>query len=636
MTAIRCLAVCLLWLSTSLAHCAPLILSDQTQSVPLGRHLQYLVDYELALTLEDVKQRSDFTDGHVDNLNFSFTQARVWLRFSLSNPQSRAHIRLLQIRYFLLDNITLYQPDATGTYLPIHRGRLPPETDPGNSSRFYLFELNVPAHTETEYYLAIDSQDTLALPIYLSTPSAYQNYLLADTIAITLYAGLILSNILFAIFMLTSLRERELLYYLLFLLAHHGMGIVTMEGIPSTLLGSKNIFLSRDMLASSISLSILFAVLFIRNFLQLKTRHRGLFRLSGYIAALLVFGSVQGLFLPHFYSIQITSIVCMFSGAAIGFIFYICVRQKQPAALSLLLGWSAGIVGATLYGLKAWGILPVNLFTSYAWHVGIMLETILFSYTIANKAASERKQRLIAQTELTHKERALRLAQEDLLRAEKEAKNEMEIRVRERTLDISRVLASLEHENKVLTELSINDGLTRVRNRRFFNDIYPQIWQDAIDKKQWLSLIMLDIDYFKAVNDEHGHLTGDRCLGSIAGILKKAVSRPNDIICRYGGEEFIIILPETDTESALSVAERIRKKISETHIETDHNIFSITASFGVIGIQPLAGIDPTQLIAHCDEALYRAKESGRNRVTLGTAPTVAHSGNARVFLKSVR
>src|SRR5690606_28613031 len=145
-------------------------------------------------------------------------------------------------------------------------------------------------------------------------------------------------------------------------------------------------------------------------------------------------------------------------------------------------------------------------------------------------------------------------------------------------------------------------------------------WHDAVEQRRWLSLILIDIDHFKALNDNHGHLMGDRCLVIVASLLKQWVNRPGDVVCRYGGEDFILVLPDTEPEAARWVAERLRKRISEAVIEFDHAAVSITGSFGVAGMIPEQGLDPEKLIARCDAALYRAKQEGRNRVVVGERP----------------
>lgn len=611
-------AVLLLGLTTGMTLASPLVIRDQQDAIPLGLHTEYLLDPSRALTLEQV-QAGTFTAATTPALNFGFTRSRVWLRFQIDNPLSQAQTRILDVRYFLLDNVSLHTPDENGGYQIQRNGRfhLPDVTE--HHSRFYSFRLQLPAHSRQIFYLEADSEDSIALPIVLSTPQQQHRYQIRDTLFMTLYAGLILSTLLFAVFMLASLRERELVYYVAFLISHHLLAIMLMEGVPTALFGFDSLLITRELVLPAISCAILMSVLFMRNFLRLRQHNPSLYQVSQWMAGIMAVTLVLMVILPHFIAIILNVLVCMVVGTGI---LACCVLQArvQREARHFLLAWTTGILGATFYGLKVFQLVPVNTFTSYSWHAGTVVEAILFSFTIAHRVNTERRERLRTQTELADRERALRVTQEQLLQAETAAKEELETRVRERTRDISRILAELEHENKVLVELSINDGLTRVRNRRFFNDIYPQLWQEALEQHHWLSVIMLDIDHFKAVNDQYGHLMGDRCLVMVAGVLKQLISRPSDVVCRYGGEEFIVLLPETDVESARWVAERVRKRISETLCELDGVTITVTASFGVAGMVPEHGLDPMKLVSVCDEALYASKQQGRNRVTLAGKP----------------
>lgn len=619
MTPLKLVAVLLLWLTSDISAGQPLAISAGQDVVALGLYSEYFVDASRSLDLEGARSGVPFTAATAPALNFGFTQARIWLRFRIDNPLPQTQTRILDVRYFLLDDVILHAPTASGSYRSLPHGRRYLDAVPDRHGRFFNFTLQLPPHSQQTFYLEVASNDSIALPIMLSTPEQQHQYHIRDTLFMTLYAGLILSTVCFALFMLVTLRERVLVYYSAFLISHHLIALMLMEGVPTALFDLTHPVVTQEAIMQSINFAILMAVLFMRNFLRLHVVNPALFRFSHWMVALLLLSFVLTLLVPHFYAIITTTIICMIVGTCILVCCFIQV-PVQPEARHFLLAWSAGILGATFYGLKVFELLPVTLFSSYSWHVGTVLEAILFSFTIAKRVDTERRQRLQTQTELTERERALRLTQEQLLHAETAAKEELEARVRERTRDITRILAELEHENKVLVELSINDGLTRVRNRRFFNDIYAQLWHDAREQQRWLSLVLLDIDHFKAINDQHGHLMGDRCLMVIASVLKQWVNRPGDVVCRYGGEEFILVLPDTEPEAARWVAERLRKKISETLIELEGSPITVTASFGVAGMIPQAGLDSMKLIAQCDEALYDAKQDGRNRVTLADKP----------------
>lgn len=165
--------------------------------------------------------------------------------------------------------------------------------------------------------------------------------------------------------------------------------------------------------------------------------------------------------------------------------------------------------------------------------------------------------------------------------------------------------------HKKITELSVTDGLTGLYVYRYFNDALDKEIVRSARYKQSFSLIMLDLDGFKKVNDNYGHLQGDEVLKEIAKILKK-ISREADIVARYGGEEFAIILPETEMEGAFILADRIRMVIKNYAFGTKEKMINLTASLGVASY-PDTALSKLDMIKNVDRALYRAKAEGRNK-----------------------
>ncbi|WP_258801537.1 sensor domain-containing diguanylate cyclase [Halomonas sp. DQ26W] len=167
-----------------------------------------------------------------------------------------------------------------------------------------------------------------------------------------------------------------------------------------------------------------------------------------------------------------------------------------------------------------------------------------------------------------------------------------------------------------LEELSYQDGLTGVANRRLLDSVLESEWASARRAGLPLSFIMLDIDCFKQYNDHYGHLVGDDCLRRVAHILGSSLLRPRDLLARFGGEEFALVLPETDLEAARQVAERCRAAISDAAIAHRASDVShlVTASMGVATAKPADGGTPASLVEQADRRLYRAKQNGRDRI----------------------
>jgi diguanylate cyclase (GGDEF)-like protein len=177
---------------------------------------------------------------------------------------------------------------------------------------------------------------------------------------------------------------------------------------------------------------------------------------------------------------------------------------------------------------------------------------------------------------------------------------------------IGRLLSELEEKNRELQELAYYDPLTGLPNRRFFFEHASLIFEEVKRYEKPLSLLVMDIDYFKKINDNYGHDVGDLVLKTFADVLRGIV-RKSDICARLGGEEFVVLLPNTDLEGARVLAERIRATVAKNPVEYDSTVILFTVSIGVAQYRKgMQNID--ELIEEADIALYRAKEGGRNRV----------------------
>lgn len=184
-------------------------------------------------------------------------------------------------------------------------------------------------------------------------------------------------------------------------------------------------------------------------------------------------------------------------------------------------------------------------------------------------------------------------------------------------LELANVQAALQ------TQLRL-DPMTQVANRRALEEDVQTAWQHAHAQGSALSLLMLDVDHFKTYNDYYGHVAGDQCLQQVAQAVSKAVQVPGSLVARYGGEEFAVLLPNTPSEQALQVAESIREAVSALQIEHVHSAVDVcvTISIGVSSLHTAQGLNPAQpqdLFMQADEALYRAKQSGRNRAMVHNA-----------------
>ncbi|WP_420263900.1 diguanylate cyclase domain-containing protein [Candidatus Magnetominusculus dajiuhuensis] len=174
----------------------------------------------------------------------------------------------------------------------------------------------------------------------------------------------------------------------------------------------------------------------------------------------------------------------------------------------------------------------------------------------------------------------------------------------------------LKKQRDSLSKLAAMDGLTGISNRRTFDDSYRKEWSRAVRMKSALSMIIIDIDYFKLYNDNYGHIQGDICLKKVAETLRECLQRPADLLARYGGEEFVCLLPETDSNGIVQIGNHMRGSIETLEIPHERSLVSnyVTISLGGSEARPDPDILPEIFLTHVDSLLYRSKKEGRNQL----------------------
>lgn len=191
--------------------------------------------------------------------------------------------------------------------------------------------------------------------------------------------------------------------------------------------------------------------------------------------------------------------------------------------------------------------------------------------------------------------------------------------IREQALNAELTVA---HER--LTRMATTDALTGLANRRYFEEFLGECWQRAQAQRRVVSVMIIDVDYFKLYNDRYGHQAGDRCLVSVAQALSRGIRRPGDLVARWGGEEFVIVMMDADVDAVAAAAERVRDAVAALGLvhEASRCLPRVTVSGGRASMRPDAHSHWGQLLQLADDALYRAKAAGRNRIHAGYDSTI--------------
>ena len=265
----------------------------------------------------------------------------------------------------------------------------------------------------------------------------------------------------------------------------------------------------------------------------------------------------------------------------------------MPARL-FLVAWAVFLAGTATIAALAFGLVPKNFITEYGVQIGSALEMLLLSIALSYRYASLRNENE---------------------RIAAEANLQLERKVAQRTLEVRSTLTQLEDAHRRLHDSSRRDGLTGLYNRTHFHENFELLLKESRDKQQPLSLLMIDLDHFKSINDRYGHLVGDDCLRWAAQRIGQSLrTHETSLLARFGGEEFVVVLPGYDLHSAVSVAESLRRRLVEEPCHSGAHRLCVSASIGVHTVEPESGIDSDTALSVADQAMYSAKANGRDCV----------------------
>ena len=361
--------------------------------------------------------------------------------------------------------------------------------------------------------------------------------------------------------------------------------------------------------------SNLFLLWFITLLFNLRKEHKKLLILIKSVCWLLLVYIPISFFLSIKLNFQISIIFELLLNIMLFILGVYLIKKRQQLAVLYtvfiviqLIFSSLNIISLLWFNVDIYGDSPY-LYSSSFWLGGCITVFTLsrgYYYQIQAKKLAEIK--ALASLEKSKK------SQTELLILQEENQEQLESRVQERTLELNIALQELELVNKELAEKNTLDELTGLYNRRYYDQKIIAEHRRSRRNLTPLSLVIIDIDHFKKVNDTHGHLAGDQCLIWIAEKIKHSVGRIADLGCRYGGEEFCLILPETDTRGAIALAEALRLSIASENVPFQDIQISLSISCGISTYWQQPNIMPVDIFAAADEALYAAKENGRNQV----------------------
>ena len=580
---------CILLVLLSLAC----LVSAPVQAAPVA--FDWLEAPEDELALEDVRALppGDWqTSGSSEVFNRGFSDGSFWLKVEI--PPEPAN-RVMEIGYPLLDEVSVYWV-LNGELIQTHHtgDTLPFSSRPIHHRNFVFL---VPSNTEpVTAFVRVKTLGSVQIPLEV-IPSA--EFLANEQLSYgwqTMFLGIIVAMALYNLFLFVIVRHSTYLWYVL-TVVFTGLVQLNFNGLLFQWLWPDAPGINRYFAIPVICFALFSAIIFAIRFLHIRHYSLKSYRFLQWVLTAISACFLFGLFGSYQTGIVLVSGIAAVVTLAVWFIGFLVWRRGQVLGGFYVLAWTPLLIGHLILAVSKLGMMPRSFLTEFMPQIGVALEVVLLSFALAYRINLERRKR--------HE------AQEQALAIQQQANVTLEMRVQERTDE-------LERANEQLRAISLTDGLTHVANRRRFDEKLQDEWRRAQRQGHPLSLLMLDIDHFKRVNDELGHLVGDDCLTEVAALCAAEVQRSGDLLARYGGEEFSILLPATPEEGALRVAEKVRQAVARSPVYFGERVapVSLTISVGVACVVPGPDMEPQELIRQADEALYAAKESGRNRVML--------------------
>jgi len=547
-------------------------------------------------------QKNSNTVGGID-----IAKGRNWFSIELINNAAEGKAAYLAFKNrFELINAQLFQLAKDNSLQPLELAL--------NSSSLKVGLLHLPGLSKQKVYLLIVSDAAIKLPIKIISEANFYHYNSEAQYENGFVIGgmTLLALVMLLLFFASTLKSILLLFgYLL-----------TRALLLSIILGGNLFYLFPNMpelravdLPLITAISLIFMVLFTIELFNLKQLFVSYHQRIKMLCWLLVISILASLFLGVNENFIMSLLVQGFVCFALVILGIILTRKAQPLAslFTLTLGIECAFLVISVVTLQINGLAFIDNQSAY-FGFFFWLNAFLIVFMLSRQYAHQLQDKQRIQRQALASAIAAQQANEEILTLQQDNQEDLEVRVQERTLELNIALQELENSNRELALKNTQDDLTGLYNRRFYDQKILAEYRRSKRNLTPLSLVLIDIDHFKVVNDTHGHLAGDRCLMLLGKIIKDSLKRSTDLGIRYGGEEFCLILPDTDAEGAMVLAEALRESVADTACIYQDLVINLTISCGVSTYLQQDDVQPEQIFSGADTALYRAKNQGRNQI----------------------
>ncbi|HEX5755525.1 MAG TPA: diguanylate cyclase [Arenimonas sp.] len=592
--------VLLLAAGWSPARAQSLRLDASRPVVELSAHLSYLHEPDAtasAATMLLAARQDRFAPLPEGRTTFGFGHGAYWFHARLFNDSTRDERWLLVLSYPLLDYVDVHLRHPNGQWIHLASGDHLPFSSRGLSYRHPNFWLDLPQRTEVDLLVRVSSSSSTQVPLTLYTASAFAEMERQAQFGLGLYNGILLALFLYNLVLWLASRDSSHFWYTVHVGAF-GLLMLCLNGLAFEYFWPDVPALANQAIPLTMALGQVAMHQFTRVFLELRKRWRVGDLMSRAMIALLLLLALLSPLLDYRDSVVPLTLLVFPGAALILWQTVRCLLQGFKPARLFLVAWSMLLLGTSIYALISLGMVPKVFVTEYGIQIGSALEMVLLSFALAYRYA------------------ALRNESERIIR---EANEQLERSVARRTTELSSALEQLADANSRLRESNRRDALTGAFNRRHFREVFEQLLRQSQEQRRQLGVVLVDLDHFKAVNDQHGHLAGDDCLRHLSRLLHDELrSTPGAVLSRFGGEEFAVLLPDQPPTAVAAIAEAMRRRLAETPATHGDLTIPMSASFGAYNIEPGVTIRADDALHRADHALYAAKTRGRNCVQVET------------------
>lgn len=526
-----------------------LILNEPiNQSTKLGRYVYIYEDKTAQLDFKQVVEKAEaglFMSSVEDDLGLGVTSSVWWVKVSLENRSDNSQNLVLTQSYSLIDKLDLWEVNGQQV---VHKqsGDSFPFQQREIQHNSLSFQVDLPANSTKTLYLRYQSSGSISINLAISDTISFAEETGFTLLLQGVFYGAIIALALYNLFIFLIVRDLSYFLYILYLVSL-GLFISGFNGLSAQYLWPNSPVWGNDSLLVFWATTVATALVFSQYFLNIKQFSPRVNLLANVFVVIAIICAISAFFLPYSSVIKVLFVLAPLVYLLILFAGFKGVKRGYKPANYFLTAWALLMMAAITSTLISAGLIQgAAAISPYIIQFGAVIEVVLLSIALASR------------------------------------------------------ISALEQE-------SLTDPLTKLFNRRFFD---RQLESTHLHAKKYhadFSLMLIDVDHFKKFNDEFGHETGDVLLKELAMNLEK-YARSGDYVCRYGGEEFAVILPETSASTAVEIAERMRLTTQELIIQQH----SVTISIGISTWQAKNDIDMTTLFQQADQSLYLAKSNGRN------------------------